>query len=115
MTCREQELDGRKSVLVLMYKLRILRRTSSLSQVLSVNMCRKCHIPLCYPVRELDSVMEYSKFHYAICRPGFRPVADRFELCRHDEIALTWSQTRSGHTPLRYPAREPRAGRRPSR
>ena len=28
-------------------------------------------------------------------RPGFRPVADRFQLSRHVEIARTWSQTGS--------------------
>jgi len=39
-------------------------------------------------------------------RPAFRPVADRFELSPHIEIARTWSQTGSGHIPLRYPARE---------
>ena len=43
------------------------------------------------------------KFDYAIQlsssragrRPGFRPVADRFKLSRHVEIARTWSQTGS--------------------
>jgi len=35
----------------------------------------------------------------------FRPVADRFELSQHVEIARTWSHTGSGHIPLRYLAR----------
>jgi len=38
-------------------------------------------------------------------RPGFWPVTDRFELSRHVEIARTWSQTGSGHIPLRCLAR----------
>jgi len=71
--------------------------------------------------------MEFSKFHYTIylatwlvswfatwpvtcfgCgrRLGFRHVTDRFKLSRHVEIARTWSQTGSGHIPLRYLARE---------
>jgi len=38
-------------------------------------------------------------------RPGFRPVADKFELSRHVEIARTWSQPGSLAAGLR-PARE---------
>jgi len=33
-----------------------------------------------------------------------RPLVNRFELSWHVEIALTWSQTGSGHILLRYPA-----------
>ena len=39
-------------------------------------------------------------------RPGFRPVADRFELSRHVEVARTWSQTSSSSRAGLRPASE---------
>jgi len=58
-------------------------------------------IPLRCPAIQLASWSQTSS--EAGRRPGFRPVADRFELSRHLEIARTWSQTGSQ---LVAPARE---------
>jgi len=59
--------------------------------------CSKDQIPLRYPGRR--PVASWDLAYHALSnyssRAGFRPVADRFELSRHVEIARTWSQTGS--------------------
>jgi len=59
-------------------------------------------MPLRYPARKLDSVMECSKFiTLSSDRPGRWPIQTKFV-----EIAGTRSATGSGQIPLRYPVRE---------